>query len=81
MSKGLEALEVIGFCPIDYDGKEYTRIRDEYAEEFEDVEKELKVLKIIKNKIGIHWKKILLLGLKNKLITQEEFDLLNEVLL
>ena len=41
---GLEALENIGFCPIAYDGEEYTRVKDEYSEDFDLIEKELKRL-------------------------------------
>lgn len=89
MSKSLEALEAIGFCLIDYDGKEYTRIRDEYAEDFEDVEKELKALEIIKDFVWIENDEIHL-GLygdseivlrENDFESKEKYDLLKEVLL
>lgn len=45
MSKGLEALENIGFGPLcqNEDGS-YWRIRDEYKEDFNIIEKELKEL-------------------------------------
>ena len=42
--------------------------------------KKCKALEIIKNKVGIHWQEVLKLWLKNKLINQEEYDLLKEVL-
>ena len=42
MIKGLDELEAIGFYPTDYDGKKYTRIKDEFGEEFDIIEKELK---------------------------------------
>lgn len=41
-NEGLEALEAIGFYPIEYDGKKYTRIKDEFSKEFEIIERELK---------------------------------------
>ena len=47
----------------------------------EIIEKELKSLEIIKNKVGVHWNEILPLWLRNKLINQEEYELLKEVLL
>lgn len=51
MSKGLEALENIGFEPLyqNEDGS-YWRVRDEDKEDFETIEKELKVLEIIRTR-------------------------------
>ena len=45
-----------------------------------DLLKKLKALEIIKEKVGIHWNELLSLWLRTKLINQEEYDLLKEVL-
>ena len=59
MSKGLEALENIGFEPLyqNEDGS-FQRVRDENKEDFEIIEKELKALDIINKKdVQIWWLK------------------------
>ena len=54
----------------------YINIKD-----WNEIQKQLKALEIIKEKIGLHWNEILRIWLRSKLITQEEYDLLKEVLL
>ena len=55
-------------------------VEENYPEEIKILETALKALEIIKEKVGIHWEHILELWLKTKLIIQEEYDLLKEVL-
>ena len=72
MSKELEALERIKNAPTIYVGCAsdiYTR----YSFECKEIEKSLKALEIIKNR------ECIFKGLQN--VSQEEFDLLKEVLL
>lgn len=55
VSEELDILESIGFYPIDYDGKNYTRIKDEFGEDFDIIKKSLKTLEIIKEKeVNVH---------------------------
>lgn len=49
MSKGLEALERIGQCYVNSESKDLM-FTDEYGDDYDIIEKELKVLEIIKNK-------------------------------
>ena len=92
MSKGLEALENIGFEPLyqNEDGS-YWRVRDENKEDFDIIEKELKAFEVVRNRIiDIHDflafdtyssfnQRRTLRGLTP--IPKEEYDLLKEILL
>ena len=69
--------------------EEYTKIRDEYAEDFEKVEKELKALEIIKDfvwiendeiHIGLYGDSEIVLR-ENDFESKEKYDLLKEMLL
>ena len=74
MSKGLEALEIIKNAPTIYVGcasNIYTR----YSHECKQIEKELKALEILKEKLN----PIGLVTLKP--MSQKEFEILKEVLL
>ena len=90
MNEGLEALENIGFEPLcqNEDGS-YWRVRDEYKEDFETIEKELKALEVIKEKkVQVRWllKDDFLEEYNDDVekkyrLTLSEFTLLKEVLL
>ena len=71
MSKELEALKNIDLHCNHY---------EEYEQDFANIEKSLKALEIIKEKVGIRWNEVLQLWLKSKIISKEEYDLLKEVL-
>lgn len=78
ISKGLEALENIGFEPLyqNEDGS-YWRVRDENKEDFETIKKELEALQIIKNHISVIKGYIYT---TDSQITDSEYKLLCEVL-
>ena len=93
MIKGLEVLERIGKCYVNSESKDLM-FTDDYGDDYDIIERELKALEIIKNK-GIDYHSISAikqskdyedyLDLVENLITvvfkftKEEFDLLKEV--
>ena len=93
MSKGLDALNIIGnyqVC-INYGLDEYEAIKNVIPNSFDTIQKELKVLEIIKEKrvnaFALSMSKTLesynnlLYVYPERQLTQEEYELLKEVLL
>lgn len=88
MSKELEALENIGFEPLyQNEDSSYWRVRDENKEEFETIEKALKVLEIIKTR-GISLvipnnefsNEHIDIQVFTKTLTKEELEMIKEVI-
>ena len=92
MSKGLDALkEYSNNALLDYSSDYY--LSTKYIDDYQTIEKELKVLEIIKNKLvdieifiyhinsDVEIYNLAMDKLKERYLTQEEYDLLREELL
>lgn len=94
---GLEALERIGKCDLHSEREDYYFLKNVYVNEYKTIKKELKALEIIKEKkvdVGVltyvitissnplkDYNETIWEDEKENRLTQEQFDLLKEVLL
>ena len=82
-SRGLEALERIGKCYVKSESKDLM-FTDEYGDDYDIIERELKALEILKNKLVVFKQDDYLMGFKDHFeeceITKEEYNILKEAL-